>query len=955
MVQAIVAGMARPEFLEEGYLPTRILSLTCCAVLVAFIYRDALFGDGQFAFRDAGHFYYPLYYRVQQEWAAGHLPLWEPGENGGTPLLGSPMAAVLYPGKILFAFVPYAWGVRLYVLAHELLAFSATLVLARSWGISYAGASLAALSYAFCGPILSNHFNVIYLVGAAWIPLGFYATDRWLRRRRYSALAELAFVLAMQILGGDLECAYVTVLCAFGYAITLARLQSPTTGCLWAFTLGSIVILIGWTWIGPPLASWLHGQEPRLGQILLLGVWIPSLLLYVATRRRDHRVRLLSMLLGLAGSSALAITLAGIQILPSVEQIRGSVRWAGTGLSDVYDSSLLPYRMVEWLWPNVFGSFTSGNRYWMALLPPAGAQRPWPLSLYLGALPIVLAASAIGFRRGPAWCGWMSAVAFLSLLASLGEFTSPSVWLSRNSTLTPGDGSFYGLLITILPGLRLFRLPFKLLVFTSLALAILAGVGWDRIALGKSRTRVVMITSGLLALTALVVVIVSVLQNWLVVSMATSPEARSSVFGPLDVPGAVRELLAGLTHGIIALLASLLLITWASRHASWSGMAALLLLTVDLAGVNSHLVITVPQDEFERVPDIVQAIHATEKAAPIPGPFRVHRLTSWTPVGWSERAAPERLHELVRWEIDTLQPRFGLLHGVSYLLNDESRTEQFNYWHFFQPVFRRVDEGLAAVLRAEPGQQVLWHPRQAFDLWGVRYFILPSYPGDWQSPTRSYAAFLDQTELIYPDPALLEGPAHQDERMRWVQTRDVQVRRNKAAFPRAWVVHQAYLIRPLEKLGSPFRDAMLARLRYGVDSSRDLTGLPHPDFKTTAYIETDEPESLVPYLPQMAPDPAESVTVHSESATRIVLEANLRYAGLVVLADVYDQGWQLAIDGRPAPILRTNMLMRSAAVAAGSHILTYTYNPKSVRMGAVVSVVGWTLLFMLCMASFIKG
>src|SRR4051812_42102582 len=105
--------MARQRQPAE-YLP----GLAGLAILVISCFGAALFGGGQFAFRDAAHFYYPLYERVQQEWAAGRLPLWEPGENGGTPLLGNPTAAVLYPGKVLFALVPYAWGMRLYVLAH---------------------------------------------------------------------------------------------------------------------------------------------------------------------------------------------------------------------------------------------------------------------------------------------------------------------------------------------------------------------------------------------------------------------------------------------------------------------------------------------------------------------------------------------------------------------------------------------------------------------------------------------------------------------------------------------------------------------------------------------------------------------------------------------------------------------------------------------------------------------
>ena len=74
---------------------------------------------------DASFFYYPLYRRVQQEWAAGRWPLWDPGQNGGTPLLGNPVAAVLYPGKVIYALFPYAWGARLYVIAHTIIALSA--------------------------------------------------------------------------------------------------------------------------------------------------------------------------------------------------------------------------------------------------------------------------------------------------------------------------------------------------------------------------------------------------------------------------------------------------------------------------------------------------------------------------------------------------------------------------------------------------------------------------------------------------------------------------------------------------------------------------------------------------------------------------------------------------------------------------------------------------------------
>src|SRR5262245_19257718 len=111
------------------------LVAACVLALGLACFGPVLFGARQFSYRDAGTFYYPLERRVQQEWNAGRWPLWEPEENGGTPLLGNPSAAVFYPGKFLYVF-SYAWAARLYVVVHVGLAFAAMLALLRSWGVS---------------------------------------------------------------------------------------------------------------------------------------------------------------------------------------------------------------------------------------------------------------------------------------------------------------------------------------------------------------------------------------------------------------------------------------------------------------------------------------------------------------------------------------------------------------------------------------------------------------------------------------------------------------------------------------------------------------------------------------------------------------------------------------------------------------------------------------------------
>src|SRR5262249_44511165 len=144
------------------------------------------------------------------------------------------------------------------------------------------------------------------------------------------------------------------------------------------------------------------------------------------------------------------------------------------------------------------------NRFWLPLLPPRHSTPFWTPSLYLGGATLVLALAAAGFRAMPPWGGWITAIALGSFGAALGEYGSPPWWAPpppgaelhlgghdmrdranaprADGTLRDGDGGFYWLLATALPGFRLFRYPGKLLTFTSLALSALAGLGWTQAA-----------------------------------------------------------------------------------------------------------------------------------------------------------------------------------------------------------------------------------------------------------------------------------------------------------------------------------------------------------------------------------------------------------------------------------------------------------------------------------------
>ncbi len=544
---------------------TPIVIASCLLALVLICFGSVLFRGRQFAFRDAAHYYYPLYERVQQEWRAGRWPLWEPEENGGMPLLGNPTAAVLYPGQVLYRILPYAWGARLYTVAHTLLAFAGMLVLVRSWGTSATGSALAALAYAFGAPILFQYCNIIYLVGAAWTPWGFWAVDRWLRLGRRRALLGLAVVLAMQTLGGDPESSYLLGVCAGGYALGLSRLRrqrQPVRRRWWLISLVAAAGLAAWiagsialaAWL-PSFRVWLAPQAPPLPFQwmawvplgVVLGWGLAGFVLLRRDRRPGRRTGLATMIAGLGGAAVLAGALSAAQLLPVLEFTRQSGRAAGEGPHDIYPFSLEPSRLAELIWPNIYGTSFGANRSWLMLVPPKGSHgRVWVPSLYLGGLTMLLALGAMGFRDGPPWRAWLSAITVVSLVASLGMYTSPLYWARLDPSLAAwigpldpdnaagirldgflrdGDGSFYWFLTNALPGFKQFRFPSKLLGFTALALAGLAGLGWDRLLNGQGRRRLVALAGPCLAISLGALIALTALHDRIMALLGASGQA----------------------------------------------------------------------------------------------------------------------------------------------------------------------------------------------------------------------------------------------------------------------------------------------------------------------------------------------------------------------------------------------------------------------------------------------
>jgi hypothetical protein len=374
----------------------------------------------------------------------------------------------------------------------------------------------------------------------------------------------------------------------------------------------------------------------------------------------------------------------------------------------------------------------------------------------------------------------------------------------------------------------------------------------------------------------------------------------------------------------------------------------MLLLAVDLAVANARLIWTVPQAEFDAPSEAARQIEAAERSDPSPGPFRIHRMTGSYPNHFSTAATADRFQGMIAWARATLYPLHALPLGLEYCATTGPLGLD-DYAAFFQPQIMPLPAGTAQVLGAPAGRPVVYHPRRSFDMWGARYFVLPAVP-DWGSLGRGFASFLNKTDLVYPDPGVLHERRNQEGQEPWGMRQDWQLRRNRDAYPRAWIVHYARIHPPATALDE--RASLMGILAFMNDPIWTDDDRPVFALRQAALIETDDKAALRGFSSRTPVGPSESVSVVKHEPQRVELRAAMERPGLVILADTYYPGWRLSIDGRPAPIFRANRMMRGAAVPAGEHTLIYTYEPKSFRIGAIVSALGGILLLALAWSAW---
>jgi hypothetical protein len=375
--------------------------------------------------------------------AEGTLPLWNPLNGMGAPLVANYQLALFYPpGWIvyLFAFLgdnPWmAWSHTLLVVLHLAWAGIGMALLARQIGLGLLGQMISGLSFSLSGYFVARcgFFSMIW--AGAWMPWVIltacsiavpYKVGIKPLLNRFLPFT-LLLCISMQLLSGHAQLTWYTLLLAFG----------------WVFYGGYI-------------------NNGMKGAFKASGTYIITVLL--------------------------AALVTSIQLVPTFEYLRQSQRSSAVDFETTMTYSFWPWRFLTLLAPDLFGNPGWGD-YW-------GYATYWEDAIYIGVIPFFLAISTFSFLSEK-----NSTLTEAPKLKSLFFFLWTLIFitcflaLGKNTPIFP-------FLYRYIPSFEMFQAPSRIMIWLIFAISLLAGIGSERwhAPTGKSLYWFRLATAGAFAVT----------------------------------------------------------------------------------------------------------------------------------------------------------------------------------------------------------------------------------------------------------------------------------------------------------------------------------------------------------------------------------------------------------------------------------------------------------------------
>jgi hypothetical protein len=178
------------------------------------IYVDAPSASGFFG-SDLIRYFYPTGAYLHDELRSGRLPLWNPYQLAGEPIMATHATGVLYPPNLLlFGLLSPGRALEAHAISHMIAAGFFTWLFAGRLGLDPIGRLVAAAIYLLSNSTLMGIYMTPFLSTQAWLPAILWSLHRLLSEPSPRTGLALALAASLSFLGGHVQ--------AFVYIVQLA-------------------------------------------------------------------------------------------------------------------------------------------------------------------------------------------------------------------------------------------------------------------------------------------------------------------------------------------------------------------------------------------------------------------------------------------------------------------------------------------------------------------------------------------------------------------------------------------------------------------------------------------------------------------------------------------------------------------------------------------------------------
>lgn len=131
------------------------------------------------------------------------------------------------------------------------------------------------------------------------------------------------------------------------------------------------------------------------------------------------------------------------------------------------------------------------------------------------------------------------------------------------------------------------------------------------------------------------------------------------------------------------------------------------------------------------------------------------------------------------------------------------------------------------------------------------------------------------------------------------------------------------------------------------ETIKTLQRISQSEFDPLREVVLDEDISLRP-TPHLEAD----TKIQRYENSLVTVQTTSNEDGILVLADSFYPGWKAFVDGKEATILRANHFYRAVVISKGEHQVEFKYEPRSFKLGLLISTLTLACLFVVSLCLF---